>query len=64
LKKQLNQAALRLRKSEDKLRDYSSQNKIINYYEQAKFVAESRENVSTDRQKQEEALEASKALLT
>ena len=60
---QLNQAALRLRKSEDKLRDYSSQNKIINYYEQAKFVAESRENVSTDRQKQEEALEASKASL-
>ena len=60
---QLNQAALRLRKSEDKLRDYSSENKIINYYEQAKFVAESKENVTADLQKQEEALQASAAAL-
>jgi polysaccharide biosynthesis transport protein len=60
---QLRQAALRLRQSEDRLRDYSSQNKIINYYEQAKFVAEAKENVTADRQKQEEALDASKAAL-
>ncbi len=60
---QLRLAALRLRKSEDKLRDYSSENKIINYYEQAKFVAESKENVTADRQKQEESLQASRAAL-
>ncbi|MBK9319455.1 MAG: hypothetical protein IPM91_11950 [Bacteroidetes bacterium] len=60
---QLRLAAQRLRKSEDKLRDYSSEKKIINYYEQAKFVAESKENVTADRQKQEMALEASKAAL-
>lgn len=60
---QLRLAALQLRKSEDNLRDYSSQNKIINYYEQAKFVAESKENVTADRQKQEEALDASVAAL-
>jgi succinoglycan biosynthesis transport protein ExoP len=47
---QLRLAALQLRQSEDRLRDYSSQNKIINYYEQAKFVAESKENVTADRQ--------------
>lgn len=60
---QLRLAALRLRQSEDRLRDYSSQNKIINYYEQAKFVAESKENVTADRQKQEESLDASRAAL-
>ena len=60
---QLSQAAGRLRKSEDRLRDYSSENKIINFYEQAKFVANSKENVISDKQKQEESLEASKAAL-
>lgn len=60
---ELNQAATRLRQSEDRLRDYSSQNKIINFYEQAKFVANSKENVIEDKQNQEEALEASKAAL-
>lgn len=60
---QLNQAANRLRQSEDRLRDYSSEKKIINFYEQAKFVANSKENVIGDKQKQEEALEASKAAL-
>lgn len=60
---QLNQAANRLRKSEDRLRDYSSENKIINFYEQAKFVANSKENVISDKQKQEESLEASRAAL-
>lgn len=60
---QLRQSAAKLRQSEDRLRDYSSQNKIINYYEQAKFVAESKEKVTEDRQKQEELLDASKAAL-
>lgn len=60
---QLRQSAMKLRQSEDRLRDYSSQNKIINYYEQAKFVAESKEKVTEDRQKQEEFLDASKAAL-
>lgn len=61
---QLRLSASRLRKSEDKLRDYSSANKIINYYEQAKFVAESKENVVMDKQKQQMALQASKAALS
>ena len=61
---QLREAALRLRQSEDRLRDYSSENKIINYYEQAKFVAESKENVTADKQKQEELLDASRAALS
>jgi uncharacterized protein involved in exopolysaccharide biosynthesis len=60
---QLRLSAGRLRKSEDKLRDYSSANKIINYYEQAKFVAESKENVVMDKQKQQMSLQASKAAL-
>jgi len=60
---QLRLSAGRLRKSEDKLRDYSSANKIINYYEQAKFIAESKENVVMDKQKQQMSLQASKAAL-
>jgi uncharacterized protein involved in exopolysaccharide biosynthesis len=56
---QLRLSAGRLRKSEDKLRDYSSANKIINYYEQAKFIAESKENVVMDKQKQQMSLQAS-----
>ena len=60
---QLRLAAERLRKSEEKLKDFSSQHKIINYYEQAKFVAESKEDVTMDQQKQRMSLEASKAAL-
>lgn len=60
---QLKQAAGRLRKSEDHLRDYSSENKIINYYEQAKFVAEAKQNVIADQQRQQMDLDASKAAL-
>ncbi len=37
-----------LQGSENKLRDYGVDNKIINYYEQAKFVAESKEDLTTD----------------
>lgn len=61
---QLRLAGARLRKAEDKLRDYSSANKIINYYEQAKFIAESKENVIMDKQKQQMSLQASKAALS
>jgi uncharacterized protein involved in exopolysaccharide biosynthesis len=61
---QLRLSALRLRKSEDNLRDYSSRNKIINYDEQAKFVAESKEDVTMDKQKQQMALEASRSALS
>ncbi len=60
---QLALEAAKLRKSEDKLLAYSSQNKIINYYEQAKFVAESKEDVTMDLQKSQMSLEASKAAL-
>ncbi len=60
---QLALVGAKLRKSEDRLLSYSSQNKIINYYEQAKFVAESKEDVTMDLQKSQMALEASKAAL-
>ncbi|MEP7263105.1 MAG: hypothetical protein ABI772_01330 [Bacteroidota bacterium] len=61
---QLTLASARLKKAEESLRDFSSQNKIINYYEQAKFTAESKEDVAADLQKQEEALMASRAALS
>jgi succinoglycan biosynthesis transport protein ExoP len=61
---QLQLASARLKKAEDKLRDFSSQNKIINYYEQAKFIAESKQDVIQDKQKQEESLMASRAALS
>ena len=61
---QLKQAAGRLRKSEDHLRDYSSENKIINYYEEAKYVAEAKQNVIADQQQQQMDLDASKAALS
>jgi polysaccharide biosynthesis transport protein len=61
---QMRLASSRLKNAESSLRDFSSQNKIINYYEQAKFIAESKEDVVSDKQKQEEALMASRAALS
>jgi polysaccharide biosynthesis transport protein len=55
---QLNQAFERLQGSENKLRDFGVNNKIINYNEQSKFVAESKEDLSTDFYKEKMKSEA------
>jgi len=55
---QLQHAFNALQGSENKLRDFGVNNKIINYYEQAKFVAESKEDLSTDYYKEKMRLEA------
>ncbi|MFY8019921.1 MAG: GumC family protein [Bacteroidia bacterium] len=55
---QLQHAFSVLQSSENKLRDFGVNNKIINYYEQAKFVAESKEDLSTDYYKEKMKLEA------
>lgn len=47
-----------LQGSENKLKDFGIQNRIINYYEQAKFVAESKEDLSTDYYKERMQYEA------
>lgn len=47
-----------LQHSEIKLRDFGINNKIINYYEQAKFVAESKEDLTTDYYKEKMKFEA------
>ena len=53
-----------LQNSENKLRDFGVNNKIINYYEQAKFVAESKEDLSTDYYKEKMKLEAAQKATT
>ncbi len=55
---QLNSAFDRLQGSENKLRDYGVNNNIISYSEQAKFVAESKEDLSTEFYKEKMKLEA------
>lgn len=47
-----------LQSSEIKLRDFGINNKIINYYEQAKFVAESKEDLTSDYYKEKMKFEA------
>lgn len=44
----LREAAAELNNKENLLRDFGVRNKIINYYEQAKFIAEEKENNETD----------------
>ncbi len=61
---QLQHAFSVLQSSENKLRDFGVNNKIINYYEQAKFVAESKEDLSTDYYKEKMKLEAAQKATT
>jgi uncharacterized protein involved in exopolysaccharide biosynthesis len=61
---QLNSAFDRLQGSENKLRDFGVNNKIINYYEQAKFVAESKEDLSTDFYKEKMKFEAAQKAIS
>ncbi len=60
---QLKTAFNSLQGSENKLRDFGVDNKIINYYEQAKFVAESKEDLSTDYYKEKMAFEAAQTAI-
>ena len=52
-----------LQNSENKLKDFGVNNKIINYYEQAKFVAESKEDLSTEYYKEKMRSEAAQKAL-
>lgn len=60
---QLKQAFGNLQNSENRLRDFGVNNRIINYYEQAKFVAESKEDLSTDFYKEKMKFEAASSAL-
>jgi uncharacterized protein involved in exopolysaccharide biosynthesis len=53
-----------LQNSESKLRDFGINNKIINYYEQAKFVAESKEDLLTDYYKEKMRFEAANSAIS
>ncbi|MFN4082338.1 MAG: GumC family protein [Bacteroidia bacterium] len=55
---QLQKAFEQLQNSENRLKDFGVENKIINYYEQAKFVAESKEDLSTEYYKEKMKYEA------
>jgi len=52
-----------LQNSENKLRDFGIDNKIINYNEQSKFVAESKEDLSTDYYKEKMKFEAANSAI-
>ena len=52
-----------LQGSENKLLDFGVNNRIINYYEQAKFVAESKEDLTTDFYKEKMSHEAAQTAL-
>lgn len=49
---QANLAQLRLKAAEDRLLAFNEQNNIINYYEQSKFIAEKKEDLEVDIQKE------------
>ena len=61
---QLKLSSNSLQNSEGKLREFGINNKIINYYEQAKFVAESKEDLSTDYYKEKMRFEAANSAIT
>lgn len=52
-----------LQNSENKLRDFGIDNKIINYNEQSKFVAESKEDLSTEYYKEKMKFEAANSAI-
>jgi len=61
---QVNLAMLRLKAAEDRLLAFNEQNKIINYYEQSKFIAEKKEdlevNIAEEKMKYAGAVESLK----
>lgn len=60
---QLSNATRKLSQSEERMKDFSSSNKIINYYEQTKYVSAQDRDIDLEIQKERSNLEASKAAL-
>lgn len=60
---QLRRALVDLRAAEDRLKNFGVQNRIINYHEQSKYIAESKEHMTTDYYKEVMRFGASKAAL-
>ncbi|MES2381613.1 MAG: hypothetical protein V4538_11265 [Bacteroidota bacterium] len=60
---QLDKSFNTLQNSENKLRDFGIDNKIINYNEQSKFVAESKEDLTTDYYKEKMRFEAANSAI-
>lgn len=60
---QLDKSFNNLQNSENKLRDFGIDNKIINYNEQSKFVAESKEDLTTDYYKEKMRFEAANSAI-
>jgi len=60
---QLQKASSKLAGSEEQMKNFSSNNKIINYYEQTKYVSAQDRDIDLEIQKERSELEASKAVL-
>ncbi len=60
---QLQKASAKLAGSEERMKDFSSNNKIINYYEQTKYVSAQDRDIDLEIQKERSELEASKAVV-
>ncbi len=60
---QLEAAQTSLNDAENRLKDFMVQNRIINYYEQSKFVAETKENIDIEINELSMSLAAAKASL-
>ncbi|MFN8345317.1 MAG: hypothetical protein U0X91_09945 [Spirosomataceae bacterium] len=61
---QLGKASGKLAGSEERMKAFSTGNKIINFYEQTKYVSAQDRDIDLDIQKEKTELEASKAALT
>lgn len=58
---QLKKALERLRAGEDKLKNFSTKNRIINYYEQTKYIAAQQRDIELEIQEEKSNLAASEA---
>lgn len=61
---QLSNATRKLSGSEERMKTFSTNNKIINFYEQTKYVSAQDRDIDLDIQKEKTELEASKAALS
>ncbi len=60
---QLKEAKSKLDEAENKLKDFMVENRIINYYEQSKYVAETKENIDIEINQENMKLQAAKSAL-
>jgi uncharacterized protein involved in exopolysaccharide biosynthesis len=58
---ELRKALERLRSGEDKLKDFSTKNRIINYYEQTKYISAQQKDIEMDIKQEQSNLAASEA---